>query len=227
MVACPRQIGSRPLASGSRLPVWPALRARNALRTRCRAAFELIPSGLSSRTMPSTSCCWTSGVVSRRDPFIPRPVRVRHGAGGRCRRHRRSGPTRRAPRSTESSMRNWISGATRSRIWLRTWWRRNPAACWSASSAALRVARARKRREINVRVRQVARNLRRGDRDEPDPRDLSPLGARARRAAASAALRLDGPSGTRAASGLAQVPSCRATSTRSKHSIWSFTLMSL
>ena len=36
---------------------------------------------------------------------------------------------KRAPRSTESSTWNTSSGATRSRIWLRTWWRRKPAAC--------------------------------------------------------------------------------------------------
>ena len=42
LVASPRQIGNMPLASGSRLPVCPALRAGNRF-TRCRAAFELSP----------------------------------------------------------------------------------------------------------------------------------------------------------------------------------------
>src|SRR5262245_16025964 len=42
-----------PLASGSRLPPCPALRARNTGFTCCRASFELRPVGLSSSTIPS------------------------------------------------------------------------------------------------------------------------------------------------------------------------------
>jgi CO/xanthine dehydrogenase Mo-binding subunit len=52
LVASPRQIGSMPVASGSRLPVWPAFSRRNMRRTRCTAALELRPRGLSSSSIP-------------------------------------------------------------------------------------------------------------------------------------------------------------------------------
>src|ERR1700679_3668269 len=48
-------MGSNPDASGSRDPVWPALRALNRRLTRATAAAELSPTGLSSRRMPSMS----------------------------------------------------------------------------------------------------------------------------------------------------------------------------
>src|SRR5579862_7170631 len=51
-VASPRQTGSMPVASGSRLPTWPALSAPSARRVRCSAAFEERPSGLSSSRIP-------------------------------------------------------------------------------------------------------------------------------------------------------------------------------
>src|SRR5215475_6219764 len=53
LVASPMQIGSMPVASGSRLPAWPALAPWNSRRTRCRDAFDESPSGLSSSTIPT------------------------------------------------------------------------------------------------------------------------------------------------------------------------------
>src|SRR5215467_2099698 len=52
LVASPRQIGSMPVASGSRAPAWPAFSPLKSHRTRCRAAFEESPSGLSSSRIP-------------------------------------------------------------------------------------------------------------------------------------------------------------------------------
>src|SRR5579863_2665256 len=52
LVASPRQIGSMPVASGSRLPAWPAFSPPRRRRTRCRAAFEERPCGLSSSRIP-------------------------------------------------------------------------------------------------------------------------------------------------------------------------------
>ena len=52
LVASPRQSGSTPVASGSRLPVCPTLRAPNSRFTRCTASLELKPAGLSSTTTP-------------------------------------------------------------------------------------------------------------------------------------------------------------------------------
>src|SRR3984957_9425368 len=52
LVASPRHTGSMPVARGSRLPTCPALTRSKSVRTRCRAAFEESPSGLSSSRTP-------------------------------------------------------------------------------------------------------------------------------------------------------------------------------
>ena len=52
LVASPKHSGNTPVASGSKLPVWPALFASNKRFTTCSARFELPPSGLSNTTMP-------------------------------------------------------------------------------------------------------------------------------------------------------------------------------
>src|SRR5688572_2703392 len=52
LVASSRHTGNMPVAMGSRVPTWPALFARQALRRRCSAPFEVSPGGLSSRMMP-------------------------------------------------------------------------------------------------------------------------------------------------------------------------------
>src|SRR5688572_24921828 len=49
-------MGSTPVASGSRLPVWPAFSRPNTRRTRCTAALELSPRGLSSSRIPCGKC---------------------------------------------------------------------------------------------------------------------------------------------------------------------------
>src|SRR6478735_9997370 len=54
LVASPKHTGSKPVASGSRLPVWPPFSARNRWRTRCRAWLDDRPCGLSSSRMPSS-----------------------------------------------------------------------------------------------------------------------------------------------------------------------------
>ena len=51
----PKKIGSMPVASGSRLPVCPALAAANKRLARCNARFDDMPSGLSSKSSPNTS----------------------------------------------------------------------------------------------------------------------------------------------------------------------------
>src|SRR5690606_8415681 len=68
LVASPRHSGRTPLASGSRLPVCPPLLALNSQRTFCRAALELMPSGLSKIRMPSISRRLLRGA----DTAIPR-----------------------------------------------------------------------------------------------------------------------------------------------------------
>src|SRR5262249_47090919 len=45
-------MGSMPVASGSRLPTWPALSTPSVRRTRCSAALDDRPSGLSSSRIP-------------------------------------------------------------------------------------------------------------------------------------------------------------------------------
>src|ERR1700739_3262659 len=52
LVASPRQIGSMPVASGSRLPAWPAFSPAKSRRTRCSAPLEERPRGLSSSRIP-------------------------------------------------------------------------------------------------------------------------------------------------------------------------------
>src|ERR1700738_4087241 len=52
LVASPRQIGSMPVASGSRLPTWPALSARSMRLVFCRAALDDKPDGLSRSRIP-------------------------------------------------------------------------------------------------------------------------------------------------------------------------------
>src|SRR6516225_1452290 len=60
-----------PVASGSRLPTCPAFSRPNRPRTRCRAAFDDRPRGLSSSRMPlgmrdACSARWAIDVVRRR-----------------------------------------------------------------------------------------------------------------------------------------------------------------
>src|SRR6185437_919012 len=50
--ASPRQSGSMPVASGSRLPACPALQPPSSRRTRCSAALDDIPAGLSRSSIP-------------------------------------------------------------------------------------------------------------------------------------------------------------------------------
>src|SRR3546814_13169637 len=51
----PRAIGSRPLASGSRVPPWPILRGFRTRRTRPTTCVEVRPSGLSMIIQPLTA----------------------------------------------------------------------------------------------------------------------------------------------------------------------------
>jgi hypothetical protein len=65
------QVASRPVASGSRVPVCPPLAAENRRRTFCRASLEVSPSGLSSKRTPSTCfqvflTCMRIGLFFRR-----------------------------------------------------------------------------------------------------------------------------------------------------------------
>src|SRR6185437_12592863 len=53
LVASPSAIGRTPLASGSRVPAWPALAELSRRRTAITAAFEVIPTGLSRTSQPS------------------------------------------------------------------------------------------------------------------------------------------------------------------------------
>src|ERR1700687_4005589 len=54
LVASPKQIGNRPLASGSSVPVCPAFSARNRRFACCNAALDDSPTGLSRSRTPST-----------------------------------------------------------------------------------------------------------------------------------------------------------------------------
>src|SRR5476651_2532849 len=54
LVASPSAMGSRPVASGSRVPPWPALAALKTRRTSPTAAVEVMPAGLSRISQPST-----------------------------------------------------------------------------------------------------------------------------------------------------------------------------
>src|SRR5688572_12056404 len=54
-VAAPKKIGSIPVASGSKLPAWPALAAAKSRLARCNARFDDSPNGLSSSSSPNTS----------------------------------------------------------------------------------------------------------------------------------------------------------------------------
>src|SRR5579872_6646274 len=54
LVASPSAIGRMPLASGSRVPPWPAFSASKRRRTIATALAELTPTGLSSTSQPWT-----------------------------------------------------------------------------------------------------------------------------------------------------------------------------
>src|SRR6202012_865198 len=45
-------MGNMPVARASRLPTWPALSTPSVRRTRCKAAFDDNPTGLSSSRIP-------------------------------------------------------------------------------------------------------------------------------------------------------------------------------
>src|SRR6218665_4038507 len=75
LVASPSAIGSRPDASGSSVPAWPAFLAEKARFTTLTEWVEVMPMGFSSTTQPWTSrffgrggapsrCGAASGVVS-------------------------------------------------------------------------------------------------------------------------------------------------------------------
>src|SRR5258708_3855136 len=52
LVASPSATGRMPLASGSRVPPWPAFSASKSRRTTATARAELTPTGLSSASQP-------------------------------------------------------------------------------------------------------------------------------------------------------------------------------
>src|SRR5690348_3218317 len=54
LVASPSATGRMPLASGSRVPPWPAFSALKRRRTAATARAELTPTGLSSASQPWT-----------------------------------------------------------------------------------------------------------------------------------------------------------------------------
>src|SRR5690606_13489386 len=84
LVASPKHTGSRPVASGSRLPVWPAFSARYRWRTRCRAWFELSPRGLSSSRRPSSFLNFVRGRGDIGSVYVAAagPGRAARGARG-------------------------------------------------------------------------------------------------------------------------------------------------
>src|SRR5512139_626173 len=53
LVASPKTSGSRPVANGSRVPVWPALSDPRARLAMAMARVEVTPAGLSTRRTPS------------------------------------------------------------------------------------------------------------------------------------------------------------------------------
>src|SRR5690554_490298 len=63
LVARPRQHTNRPVAKGSSVPVWPALRASSARLARCKAWKLDKPSGLSSNKTPSSICPRREAIV--------------------------------------------------------------------------------------------------------------------------------------------------------------------
>ena len=90
LVAWPKHSGSMPVASGSRVPAWPALAADRACARAAARGSSVRPSGLSSSTMPSTlrhagrrrpDAARSAGSVSR-----PRRLPVRAGRRPRARR---------------------------------------------------------------------------------------------------------------------------------------------
>lgn len=52
LVALPKQIGSMPVANGSRVPMYPAFLALYKRFTICKARLELMPAGLSKINKP-------------------------------------------------------------------------------------------------------------------------------------------------------------------------------
>src|SRR3954471_11188649 len=52
--ARPTSTSSRPVANGSSVPAWPALRTPSARRVASVRSCEVLPAGLSTRTSPST-----------------------------------------------------------------------------------------------------------------------------------------------------------------------------
>src|SRR5690606_28036538 len=63
LVARPKQQISRPVANGSSVPVWPALRASTVRLARCSAWLLDRPSGLSSNRTPSSICPRREAIV--------------------------------------------------------------------------------------------------------------------------------------------------------------------
>ena len=170
----PRQIGSMPLASGSRLPVCPALMPPASRRTRCSAALEDSPSGLSSSSTPTRR--------RRSSVLVGRQIRLgvisRVAASSRAARavglHRSLDQLRQVRVRLRSRYRDETPAAARVAASVRAPSPRadsrrrcagRPASCSAGCSPG-------KRQHMDTRVAQVIGHVHRGHRDVADPRIL-------------------------------------------------------
>src|SRR5450755_3282697 len=163
LVASPKQIGKRPLASGSSVPVCPAFSARKRRLTCCKAALDDRPTALSSSRTPSTRRRGGDAVPGARmsvrvlavfgDGVVDQLGQTKTGFNGIVvhemeLRHRiEREPVRELSAQVSSRM---LQGCNRGR----------------------RLLLAGQMREKNLGVRKVGGHFDRGDSDHADPRVL-------------------------------------------------------
>ena len=216
LVASPRQIGSMPVASGSRLPTWPALRAPSSARTRCSAAFDDRPTrlveqqdaaGHGAASAPSIgSAARRRGSAPRRPAAIARPRVDQLGQALRPSRalvvehelqpRRMPQPQPPAELAAQEAARRCVSP------------RAPPRPAWREANGS----------EEDARRAHVGGHAHRGDRDVADARILDLARRSAPRARAASAPRC---AVSRASAACHCSVIVRTTSTRAKHSIWS------
>jgi hypothetical protein len=146
LVASPKHSGRTPVASGSRLPVWPALAAPNRRLARCRAWLELSPRACRATECPTRAGpggAWPRSAprssVGPSQPAHRRRACARIGLGGPVIRASRS-----RPRPTLASKRSAARGTLRIEAVPRdSWLRRKPAAPLSTSVAGALLLRSR------------------------------------------------------------------------------------
>src|SRR5688500_1606123 len=215
LVASPKTSGSRPVANGSSVPVWPALRAFSSRFARPRACVDENPGGLSSSRTPSG---WGAGMLGARlararglrrlEGLVDQAGEADSALDGRIELEMQLGdlaggePVRELAAQESGRMRQPTAGL-------------GGFGCRSQG------------RVIHLGVRLVARELHAGERHQAHARVAHLESDQLGKAALDLLGDAGAASGAHAGGGAPRQATVRATSTTSKTSIWSPTWMSL